>query len=72
MTRDKTLSERRARIQARHEQPRVGHTVVRCRGCGQERWYGFGLCPRCGEPGPANDRIKDLLGPREGEGHGTT
>lgn len=31
----------------------VGRLVVRCPGCGEERWYGYGQCSRCGAPGPA-------------------
>lgn len=31
----------------------VGQRVVRCAGCGEERWYGYGPCSRCGAPGPA-------------------
>lgn len=27
---------------------KVGAAVVQCPGCGQERWYGYGACGRCG------------------------
>jgi hypothetical protein len=54
------MNERQARLAARAAVPRVGRTVVSCRGCGQDRWYGYGLCQRCDEPGPANDKIKAL------------
>jgi hypothetical protein len=26
----------------------VGLAIVRCPGCGEERWYGYGNCGRCG------------------------
>lgn len=26
----------------------VGRAVVRCTGCGEERWYGYGACRQCG------------------------
>jgi hypothetical protein len=30
-----------------------GPKVVRCPGCGQERWHGYGSCSKCGAPGTA-------------------
>lgn len=26
----------------------VGRAIVRCPGCGEQRWYGHGACLRCG------------------------
>lgn len=38
-----------ARVAANSFDPSlVGCAVVRCPGCGQERWYGYGACGQCG------------------------
>ena len=45
---------------------KVGDAVVKCPGCGQERWYGYGACGQCGtylpsEPKPEHPKVVDLL-----------
>lgn len=35
--------------------PMVGQAVVRCPGCGEQRWHGYGNCMSCGAPGTAAD-----------------
>jgi hypothetical protein len=44
-----------------------GPKVVRCPGCGQERWHGVGPCSNCGAPGTATDE-----GRRVAEARGLT
>ena len=42
MTPKTPADARRAHLAGRTSVPRVGHTAVRCMGCGAARWYGFG------------------------------
>lgn len=35
----------------RRPRPAPGRAVVRCPGCGRERWHGDGPCSACGAPG---------------------
>ena len=35
---------------------KVGAAVVKCPGCGEERWYGYGACGRCGTYLPSEEK----------------